>query len=57
MKVAVALHGCDDSTYFTVEDVTPEGLELLNRVAAASDEASDYGCQPSMTVGVEEEDE
>ncbi len=45
----IQLRGCDDSTQWVME-LTDAEAWLLERVAALSDEISDYGCQPSMTI-------
>lgn len=47
MKIKVVLSGCDDSTYIEME-VTAVEFALINRIADLSDEASEYGCQPTM---------
>lgn len=51
----VTLSGCDDETTFTFP-VTDAALEVLQQLAATSVEASEYGCQPIMTVALNQED-
>jgi|HubBroStandDraft_1064217.scaffolds.fasta_scaffold287526_2 hypothetical protein len=46
----IRLSGCDDSTSFAMELADAEA-ELMQRVAARSKEASEFGCQPVMAVG------
>jgi hypothetical protein len=54
----IKLSGCDDSTRF-VMDLDDAEAALLERVAARSQEASSYGCEPRMylTTPPPEEDE
>lgn len=51
MKVKVSLHGCDDSTDVEL-DVTEAEYKTLEMMAGAVEVASEYGCQPTMTVRV-----
>lgn len=48
-SVRVALHGCDDSTYIDIE-VTQDERAFLDRLAALSEEASSYNCQPTLEI-------
>ena len=43
----VVLRGCDDTTKFRVK-LTPEQAEFLRTISLRSEEASDYGCQPTI---------
>ena len=52
----IRLDGCDDSTSFAME-LTDAEAGLLERVAALSKEASEFGCQPTMTVATHHTDE
>ena len=45
----VALDGCDDSTHFILW-ATEDQAAFLRRVANLANEASEYGCQPGMSV-------
>lgn len=45
----ITLHGCDDSTTITL-DVAPGQHELVQRIAAATEQASQFSCMPTMTV-------
>jgi hypothetical protein len=45
----IRLSGCDDSTSFPME-LTDAEAGLLQRAAALSKGASEFGCQPTMTV-------
>ncbi len=47
--VRIALSGCDDTTVFHLS-VTPADRELLERVAEASQETSQYHCMPVMLI-------
>lgn len=47
MKVQVALHGCDDSTYFEVE-ADKNRLEFLKELSEKSQSESDYACMPVL---------
>ena len=46
-KYEIILDGCDDSTKFEME-LTNEEFELLKKVSAKSNEASEYCCMPRM---------
>jgi hypothetical protein len=48
-KRLVVVAGCDDETEAAV-DLTPNEYAALRRVAAATVEASEYGCQPILQV-------
>lgn len=56
MKVKFALHGCDDSTYMTM-DVTEMEYEFLRKIQTLSKETSSYGCMPILEVVRKREDE
>lgn len=45
----IRLKGCDDSTTVTIE-THEAGLLLLENVAALTVQASEFDCQPTMTV-------
>jgi len=45
----IGLNGCDDSTWITI-DLTSEELALVEKLVGLSEEASTYGCQPTMNV-------
>lgn len=45
----IALNGCDGQTNVEM-DLTAEEAALLERIAAATRQASDYDCQPTMTI-------
>jgi hypothetical protein len=49
MRVEVAIVGCDDETQFEMT-VDVDELYLLETVAEKSAEASEFGCQPVMSV-------
>jgi hypothetical protein len=49
MKVKIELIGCDDTAAFEME-VNEEQFEFLTIVANRSQDASDYGCMPTMEV-------
>jgi hypothetical protein len=51
MIAQISLDGCDDSTSVTVH-VSPVELELLKYISDEIDEASNYHCQPTMSVTV-----
>ena len=51
-KKKVALHGCDDSTYFTME-LTDEQWEVVEEIERLSREASTYACMPTLEIGEE----
>ena len=45
----ISLHGCDDSTVFTIELVNEEvEVELIKRLSKLSQETSTYCCMPIM---------
>ena len=46
-KYEIVLDGCDDSTKFEME-LTNEEFELLKKISAKSNEASEYCCMPRM---------
>lgn len=46
----VILHGCDDGTEVTLDDVTEDQLSFLTRLADLFEAASDYGCMPTMEI-------
>lgn len=50
----IRLRGCDDYTEIT-RPLTPYEFNLLNQVAEQLNEASDYGCQPSIDI-IEDDD-
>lgn len=55
----IRLSGCDDRTRFRMDLDTAE-IALLQRVAAASEQASQFSCQPRMAITpnpADEEDE
>lgn len=45
----ITLHGCDDTLSFTV-DLDDRDAALVQRIARMSDDLSDHGCVPYMTV-------
>lgn len=45
----IKLRGCDDGTEFGM-DLSDDEAALLRRVSAASQEASDYGCMPTLVI-------
>jgi phosphopentomutase len=45
----IRLSGCDDSLRFTVE-LDDRDAALIQRIARMSDDLSDHGCQPYMTI-------
>ena len=45
----IRLAGCDDITTFVV-DLDDTQIALLRRIAACSEEASQYSCQPRMNI-------
>lgn len=47
MKVKIALHGCDDSTYFEVE-ADNNKLEFIEELSKKSKDESDYDCMPIL---------
>jgi hypothetical protein len=57
MKVKIALHGCDDSTYIEDVEVTEEQLTLLKMIAARSEDVSHYGCMPIMEIEMQGDDD
>jgi hypothetical protein len=52
----IKLRGCDDSTAFVMH-LTDSEAATIRQAAEASCEASDYGCQPTMTIGPPPADE
>jgi hypothetical protein len=55
-KCTIALHGCDDSTYFDME-ITNGEFEFLKRVSNLSRNKSTYGCMPTLNVDIAKEEE
>jgi hypothetical protein len=53
MIVKVGVHGCDDSTNFSIEATQAE-FEFLKRVAEKCTATSEYRCQPTMEVKIED---
>ena len=49
MQYTISLLGCDDTTVFDME-LTAAEKDLLDKVARLSDETSDSGCMPIMTI-------
>lgn len=45
----VHITGCDDVTELAI-DLDPDELATVQRLAAASRDASEYGCQPKIEV-------
>lgn len=45
----IVISGCDDSTRFTV-DLTTEAVQVVERIADLSREASEYGCMPTLSL-------
>jgi len=45
----ITLHGCDDVTTVTL-DLAPDQHKLLQAIAAATEQASQFSCMPKMTV-------
>lgn len=43
----VKLSGCDDTTEIPM-DLTPHEADLIRRLSAASKQASEYDCQPTL---------
>lgn len=57
MKHTICLSGCDDSTKFEM-DMTEDQLIFLKKVAIKANNASEYGCMPTLLIdGVEFMDE
>ena len=54
MKYEIAVHGCDDSTYITIE-LNNDEADLLYRIAQAVTDASEYGCMPTMKIDASDE--
>ena len=52
-KLWIALNGCDDTTRFQME-VTEAEKAFVERMCAASQLASTYGCMPVMQCGDDE---
>lgn len=48
-KVKFALQGCDDSTTIEIE-VTNKELKFLERLEILTNEASSYGCEPTLDI-------
>lgn len=48
-EVRVVVCGCDDLTEVVIE-ATKSELEFLNKLALLVNEASTYGCMPSMSI-------
>ena len=48
-EASVVICGCDDLTQIEIE-VTESELEFLKKLATLVNEASTYGCMPSMSV-------
>lgn len=45
----IALRGCDGETHIEM-DLDDDQAALLERIAAATRQASEYDCQPTMTL-------
>jgi hypothetical protein len=45
----IRLKGCDETNQFVV-DLTEAGADAARRIAAASQESSNYSCEPVMTI-------
>jgi hypothetical protein len=56
MQVRISLHGCDDTTVFTME-ASEDELDFLHRIKAAAENASTYPCMPTMSVVIDNEGE
>lgn len=54
MRVQIALHGCDDSTFFEME-VDDKEFNFLERLSVLSKETSGYRCMPILEYKVEKE--
>ena len=48
-QVHIALEGCDDTTYFSLE-ATSEERAFLERMVEAAKAASTYNCQPTISI-------
>lgn len=53
MRVNVVVMGCDDETNFSIE-ATPAEFAFLERVADLCSATSRSGCQPVMSVSIED---
>lgn len=49
MKYAISINGCDDSNEFTMS-LAPAEHAAVMKLAAAAKSASEYGCQPTITI-------
>lgn len=49
MKTTIGIHGCDDSTCFTM-DLSDSEMEFMKRLSILSKETSTYGCMPTVEV-------
>ena len=54
-RYQISLHGCDDCTAFAME-LTEEEAALLVRVGELSEHTSQCGCQPTLRID-EDDDE
>lgn len=52
----ITLKGCDDKTQFTVE-LGDQDTAFLQRIARMTQDLSEFGCQPTMTVTTEQPDD
>jgi hypothetical protein len=50
MEISIALEGCDDTTYITL-DVDEKEIEFLKKISKLSKEAHTYGCMPILSIG------
>lgn len=48
-KYTIIVSGCDDNTYVDME-LSPEELAVIERLAAATKEASTFACEPVVEV-------
>jgi hypothetical protein len=46
--VSISNMGCDDSTEFKFEIKNEKELKIIKRFIEANNEASTYGCQPTI---------
>lgn len=50
MIVDISINGCDDSTVIKGLELRVWEYDTLVRIADLVDDASDFGCQPTMSV-------
>ena len=54
MKITIILNSCHDYTTISDIEVTEEQLELLKHIVKCSEEDSEYRCQPTMELILDE---